>query len=185
MNRWSAGLLALLFNAGLYAEIQQVNPGLVKVEDADTLSVEVDGVPYRVQLPGVDTPESVQNPKLLRDVQRTGLDADTLLPMGRTADQWMREQLNSFKPYSLHFDPMQRDKYGRVPGDFFTADGRRLSTLIVEAGYGVPVGRLQPARQQELADARSRAQQERRGLWGSHAEAFAAWADVAVAAGRR
>jgi endonuclease YncB( thermonuclease family) len=185
MNRWTAGLLAVLFHAGLHAEIQQVTPGLVEVEDADTLSVEVAGVLYRVQLPDVDTPESVQNPKLLRDVERTGLDADVLLPLGRMADEWVRQQLKSFKPYSLHFDPTRRDKYGRVPGDLFAADGRRLSTLVVEAGYGVPVGRLQAARQQELFDASTGARQERRGLWGSHAEAFAAWADVAVAPGRR
>ena len=60
-----------------------------RVKDADTLRVEVDGESYRIQLPGIDAPESVPNPKLLRDVERTGRDAETLLAMGRRADQGM------------------------------------------------------------------------------------------------
>ena len=185
MNRWSAGLLGFVVIVAAQAQMQQLSPEFVEVQDTDTLAVKIEGVPYRIQLPAVDAPESVHNPKLLRDVQRTGLDAETLLPLGLAADQWLRDRLQDFKPFRLHADLSYRDKYGRVPGDLLAADGRRLSTLVVEEGYAIPVGDQQGQRQQELQDALARAQRERRGLWGSHPDAFAAWADAAVSAGRR
>ena len=175
MNRWSAGLLGFVVIVAAQAQMQQLSPEFVEVQDTDTLAVKIEGVPYRIQLPAVDA----------RDVQRTGLDAETLLPLGLAADQWLRDRLQDFKPFRLHADLSYRDKYGRVPGDLLAADGRRLSTLVVEEGYAIPVGDQQGQRQQELQDALARAQRERRGLWGSHPDAFAAWADAAVSAGRR
>ena len=59
----------------------------MQIEDADTLLVEVAGVSYRVQLPDIDAPENTANPKLQRDIERTGLDAEALLALGRQADE--------------------------------------------------------------------------------------------------
>ena len=182
MNGFAIGLAVALLCTGLHAEIQRVAPDIVGVEDADTLQVEVGGVSYRIQLPGVDAPESVPNPKLLRDVERTGMDADSLLALGRAADRGLHEQLTGFLPYSLRFDPEQHDKYGRVPGELHRADGQRLSVSLVEAGYAIPLPGLDPAQQAELVAAMAGARDERRGLWGSHPDAFAAWARPAAAA---
>lgn len=183
MNRFAVGLAVVLGSAGLNAEMQQLDPDLVEVEDADTLRVEVEGVSHRIQLPGVDAPESVPNPKLQRDIERTGLDAETLLALGRRADQGLRELLGGFLPYRLSFDPEKRDKYGRVPGELVNTAGQRLSVRLVEAGFAIPLRRgIDSAQEAELDVATARARAERRGLWGSHPGVFAVWAQPASVA---
>lgn len=148
----------------------------VQLEDADTLRVSTGGVAYRVQLPGVDAPEDRDNPKLQRDVQRTGLDAETLLDMGRSASAGVGGLLPDFAPYHLDFDPQSIDRYGRVPGDLLDGEGRRLSVRIVEEGYAIPVAAGSPGRSVALYEAAAGASAGRRGLWGSHESVFRAWA---------
>ena len=84
-HRWliacSLSVVSLVSVAGQ----QTIAPERVDVEDADTLLMQVAGASYRIQLPGIDAPESVMNPKLQRDIGRTGLSADTLLPLGQAA----------------------------------------------------------------------------------------------------
>lgn len=173
-------ILAVLSGA-LLAEPQTVEPQAVRIEDADTLAVELAGERLRVQLSDIDAPESTHNPKLLRDQERTGLSAETLLELGRAADAGIERLLGELAPYRLHFDPQARDRYGRVPGDLLDASGRALSTLLVEGGYAVPLQGQSTERRAELAAALARAREERRGLWGSHPEDFAAWAALADA----
>lgn len=176
MERFTILLILAVCSMAAAAELQQRVPTLLEVEDADTLRVEVDGTSYRIQLPGIDAPESVPNPKLLRDVERTGRDAEVLLALGRRADQGLRELLPDFQPHQLHFDPGVRDKYGRTPGDLRDSQGRWLSVKMVAAGYAIPRGKVDAGRQAELEQARALAQSEKRGLWGSATDDFAAWA---------
>ena len=55
----------------VHAATSSVAVDKVGIEDADTLLVDVAGTAYRIQLPDIDAPESVPNPKLQRDVERT------------------------------------------------------------------------------------------------------------------
>lgn len=178
MVRFSILLIAAACSMAALAQAQQREPTALEVEDADTLRVEVDGASYRIQLPGIDAPESVPNPKLLRDVERTGRDAEALLALGREADQALRDLLPGFAPYQLHFDPEVRDKYGRTPGDLRDSQGRWLSVSLVEGGHAIPRGKADVRRQILLEQARALAQSEGRGLWGSSADDFSAWAEV-------
>jgi len=178
MGRLVILLISALCGMAAAAELQQRVPTLLEVEDADTLRAEVDGTYYRIQLPDIDAPESVPNPKLLRDVERTGRDADVLLALGRSADQGLRELLPEFMPYQLHFDPVVRDKYGRTPGDLRDNQGRWLSVRMVEAGYAIPRGKTDAQRQAVLKKARTVAESEKRGLWGSSPDDFSTWASA-------
>jgi len=179
MKKATTGVLLLALAGTVWADPQQVAVETVQLEDADTLLIDVGGVTYRIQLPGVDAPENTMNPKLQRDIERTGLDAETLLGLGRAADEGLRGLLVEFTPYVLDFDPDRRDKYGRVPGDLLDAHGRRLSVRLVESGYAIPMPMTLSAQQVLPDPALAEAVGERRGLWGSHADAFAAWAQPA------
>ena len=99
-----------------------------------------------------------------------------MLELGHAADEGLRGLLSEFAPYVLDFDPGGRDRYGRVPGDLVDAEGRRLSVRLVERGYAIPMPTALPAQQVLLDPALAEAMGERRGLWGTRAEAFAAWA---------
>ncbi len=174
-------MLLLASLAGMVAAVPRlVEPTAVEIEDADTLLLEVDGMSYRIQLPDIDAPESSVNPKLQSDVKRTGLDAEVLLVLGRAADAGLQGLLNGSGPFTLSFDPDNRDRYGRVPGELLDRKDRALSLRLVEAGYAIPVGAAE-GRAAELASAKAAAQAGGHGLWGSHPEVFAAWARPAEA----
>lgn len=169
-------LSGLIFLTSSLATAQEtVLPSQVGIEDADTLLIEISNSSYRIQLPGIDTPESVMNPKLQRDIERTGLAAEVLLQLGKAADIHLIELLKDSPPYRLSFDPQKKDRYGRTPGDLINDKGETLSLRLVKEGYAIPVG---PAdkQKQELIEAARTAHQAGRGLWQTHPEVTKAWA---------
>lgn len=170
-------LLLMLGISGLsHADPQTLVPDELQLEDADTLLVLIGDIRYRVQLPAIDAPESVANPKLQRDRQRTGLSEAQLLQLGAGAEAGLQRLLQAFSPYRLQIDPGARDKYGRSPGDLLDAQGRRLSVRLVAEGYAVPLGRGKSTVPPALEQALQQAKQGRQGLWGSQPDVFAAWA---------
>jgi len=182
-RRWM--IAGLLFCAGqLPAEPVTVAAQEVTVEDADTLSVLIDGETVRLQLAGIDAPEDVQNPKLQRDLERTGMPADQLLALGVAASEGARSLLPQFAPFLVRYDPEARDRYGRVPGDLIDREGRRFSLRLVEEGLARPLPVDGGAEAADFAAAAAAARAAGRGLWGSHPEAFAAWAGVGVRPGQ-
>lgn len=171
-----------LMVCGLYAALgmpawaqQSIAPEALNIEDGDTLHVQVSGVSYRIQLPDIDAPENVVNPKLQRDIDRTGLSADELLPLGEGAAGGLRQLLPMFQPYRLVFDPAVRDRYGRTPGDLVDGHGVALSLRLVEAGWALP-SRPADGREQVLQAAAAAAREAGRGLWGQYPDRAKAWA---------
>ena len=169
--------LMLVLSASAAAELLPIELQHLQIEDADTLQVEIDGSPQRIQLMGVDAPEAVMNPKLQRDIARTGLTQDQLLPLGHAANEGLSRLLKEFAPYRLKADLGVKDKYGRVPGDLHGAAGQHLSIRLVEQGYALPLPVLQGERAKLLEAAAELARSERRGLWASHSDTFSAWAN--------
>jgi micrococcal nuclease len=157
------------------AEQRSVPADRVTIEDGDTLLVQVAGVDYRIQLPDIDAPENVMNPKLQRDVARTGMVAEKLLPLGERAADGVRDLLPSFRPYRLVFDPAVKDKYGRTPGDLLDGQGVSLSLRLVEVGYAVP-SRPDKGREATLKAAADTARAGDEGLWGWRPDLMQAWA---------
>ena len=179
-KRYMRALVACLvmgMSAVATADLLSVEPQHVRIEDADTLLIEIDGVQQRIQLTGIDAPEVVMNPKLQRDIGRTGLVATDLLPLGQAANEGLSRLLTEFVPYRLKSDLTVKDKYGRVPGDLLGAAGQSLSTRLVEEGYALPLPNVQGERAASLKAAAEAARNERRGLWASHLDAFSAWAE--------
>ncbi|MCB1792221.1 MAG: thermonuclease family protein [Gammaproteobacteria bacterium] len=160
----------------VHAATSSVAVDKVGIEDADTLLVDVAGTAYRIQLPDIDAPESVPNPKLQRDVERTGLSTEALTALGRAADAAVEAMLSAGSGHRLQFDPQVRDKYGRTPGDLLLSDGSRLSMQLVEQGYAIPLPVADASRRDALDAAMHAARAAGRGLWGADSANFNAWA---------
>ncbi len=172
----SVAFLSLSVTAAL-AEIRSVAPEQLTFEDADTLVVASAAEPLRVQLSDIDAPESADNPKLQRDLVRTGLSATQLIDLGKAADAGLERILGEFKPYQIQVFVDKRDKYGRYPGDLVRPDGVTLSHRLVEEGFAVALPKVDESRRTLLQDAERRARQARAGLWGSHPATFAHWVE--------
>ena len=169
-------LLLLLPCSLLFAAETQVE--LVEVEDGDTLVVDLAGKKERIQLLGVDAPEDRQNPKLKHDMQRTGLDAGQLLPAGRAATQYLKSLAHPGDTLVLSGKLRQRDRYGRISTQVFSATGMSLNQAMVAAGHARPLrsGAIPKALKQALEEAYVTAKSTRQGSWKSYPDVFGTWA---------
>ncbi len=145
--------------------------GTIQVEDGDTVRIQLEGQETRVQLAGIDAPEDTDNPKLQKDLGRTGLESERLLALGRAATRYleMLTQLND--PHALHYEPGNRDRYGRLTGELYNRFGESMSDYMVAAGFAVASANAPDRLHGLQLDAR----RENRGLWQKDREAMALW----------
>lgn len=165
----------LLFTTTAWSDSPATYP-LVAVEDGDTITIRVGQAVKRLQLSGIDAPEDVQNPKLSKDLERTGLPADTLLKLGRAASDHLKSLVVPNDPVSITGDLSASDRYGRIPVEAYV-DGRSLNAAMVADGYAVILGQgpVATTERRQLQALQQDAREQRRGLWGEQREAALSW----------
>ncbi len=153
---------------------------LQQVEDGDTLVLQIEGKPVRLQLQGIDAPEDVENPKLKRDQQRTGLPQRELLQLGSEATRHLRGLAHPGDRIRVEGDLQRKDKYGRIPVIAYASSGRSLNEAMVEDGYAIPLGRypLDKAFKARINQLAEFARTGSYGLWGSAPRVMAAWSGI-------
>ncbi|RLJ18028.1 hypothetical protein DJ031_12015 [bacterium endosymbiont of Escarpia laminata] len=150
---------------------------LQKVEDGDTLVVEFAGGAERIQLAGIDAPEDTPNPKLQRDVQRTGLSEDVLLSIGDVSTSHLKSLVSPGQQVLLSGNLNRRDKYGRISLVVMDDQGNSLNEKMVADGYAVVLNRypLDSIFRDQLKQRESEAIKQKRGLWGEYRETTMRW----------
>ena len=138
----------------------------IDVEDGDTLVIEFHGKNERLQLANIDAPEDVDNPKLQRDIQRTGLSGEKLLELGRRATNAMHSIVEAGGPYIVTFDQDARDRYGRLVGEVSSSKHTVFSAEMVNRGYAMVVKPKNGMDSEQLQAIESEAVDKHRGLWG-------------------
>lgn len=171
-------VLLLLFSGLSCATETQVE--LVKVEDGDTLVVNLAGSQERIQLLGMDAPEDTRNPKLKVDMARSAQSADALLSLGREATAYLQALVKPGDSLLLSGDLKQRDRYGRITAEVTMGNGLSINITMVAAGYARP---LQPetlpkALRGRLEQAWMQASEQQRGLMASQPAVFRSWENV-------
>jgi Micrococcal nuclease (thermonuclease) homologs len=91
-------LILFIVSCGKSAPISAEKKGtpckVVRVIDGDTFTCTLkNGEEIKVRLIGVDTPESRVNPKLEKDVQKSGLQREEILHMGKIAAESTKQLL--------------------------------------------------------------------------------------------
>ncbi len=171
-------LIALLIFSSTHL-IADSHYSLIAVEDGDTLLVLINGEQTRIQLIGIDAPEQVPNPKFFKDIERTQLEANRLLALGKAASQHLVTLLGNNGQVRLQGELDQKDKYGRTPALAFTQNGQLINSLMVSAGYAVTT-KYTPAAadlKNQLTELQARAMEQKKGLWNSDAQAMQQWSD--------
>ena len=140
------------------------------IEDGDTLLVAVEGENLRIQLLGIDAPEDTPNPKLERDEQRTGVDTESLLGLGRQATNHLRTLVGGGE-VRMQGNLQARDRYGRVPMVVFNREGRSLNEAMLEDGYAIVAGRTSASAEdvQRWRQMEQSAVSAKLGFWGEDA----------------
>ncbi len=161
-----AGLLATREPALAPKEEVPIRTGeyhrVVYANDGDTMKLD-NG--QRVRLIGIDTPESHENPKLEKDVKRTGKDKETLLAMGRRAASFTKKLLTD-QQVRLEFDVEPHDRYGRLLAYVYLKDGTFVNEKIIREGYAYPLT-IPPnvKHAHEFKQWFDEARENKRGLW--------------------
>ncbi|MFH0754320.1 MAG: thermonuclease family protein [Candidatus Omnitrophota bacterium] len=139
------------------------NIAVVYVYDGDTVKL-ANG--EKVRLLGIDTPESSENKKLIRDVQRSGKSVQEILQMGHLSAGYTRSFLAG-RRVRLEFDIERRDKYGRLLAYVYrVSDGLFINAEIIKNGFAYPMTIPPNVRYADIFKKLFRqAREGRRGLW--------------------
>ncbi|MCB1851388.1 MAG: thermonuclease family protein [Gammaproteobacteria bacterium] len=171
-------LASLLFFYATTLSADTESYSLLQVEDGDTLVIDMQGNPTRIQLLGIDAPEDSANPKLIRDIQRTGQSSELLLELGMQASQHLQQLAAPGMTVIIAGELQHRDKYGRIPA-VVTLPGAQLSlnAAMVQQGYAITLDSHSTGNSDQpiLAELERQARENNRGLWQSHPELMRAW----------
>lgn len=167
-SRFLLGLLAfLLLSAGGLSQreagrivnyLQTSQPGLytvLKVDDGDTITIDMGGQPERVRLIGVDTPELHHPEKPIQCYAKEAREFTT----GFIGKQQVR----------LQADPLDdnRDLYGRLLRYVYTPDDELLNTTLIKEGYGFAYTHFPFTKKLEAIQLEATSKKERKGLWSA------------------
>lgn len=136
----------------------KVTPGyyrVLRVEDGDTITVDMDGNDERIRMIGVDTPET-QDPR--KPVQC----------YGRAATNFTKELINN-QNVRLESDSQSdnRDRYDRLLRYVYLPDGRLVQAEIIKQGYGFAYTSFPFTKSDEFRTHQQQAREQDKGLWGS------------------
>lgn len=134
-------------------ELQPGQYQVVRFEDGDTITVDMNGTHERVRFIGVDTPET-QDPRY------------PVQCFGRAASTFTKNFIGA-SPVRLEADPLNtnRDRYNRLLRYVYTADGRLVNAEIIKQGYGFAYLSFPFTKSDEFASYQAAARAENRGLW--------------------
>jgi len=160
-------LFVLLPSPQSQIEASQERDIVLRVVDGDTLTVEHKGQKENLRLIGIDTPESQINKKARKDAVRSKKDIETITSLGREATRFVKTLIRPGDQITIEFDQQRRDKYGRLLGYVYLANGQMLNEEIIKAGYASLMTFPPNVKYQErLARAYREARANNRGLWG-------------------
>lgn len=113
-------------------------------EVTDTVRYVVDGdtVKFKTmncRFANVDTPESGNNAKARKDIQRFNLSPETVYSAGRIAKNYTKSHIRKGESYRI--DVKKQDRYGRNVCEIFLPNGESFNQKIVQDGFAVPFWR--------------------------------------------
>lgn len=171
--------ILLIILSGVFAQTCYALPthGIIQqVVDGDTFRAFIDGKTFAVRLLCIDTPEKIENPKLIKDAQRSGSSRASLMEAGKQSTTFLRSILKQGDSVNFEYGPEQYDHYGRVLAYVYLKDGTFLNRLIVSKGYaGIMCFHPNDSHAQGLLDEALKAKKQGIGLWGKAIELPLYW----------
>ncbi len=171
------GLLPLV----LWAETRWLDPADVRIDDGDTLEVRSAGNWQKIQLQGIDAPEDRVNPKFKVDLERTGLQEETLRSLGVMAGNHLRDLVRRSGGIELHYEAGDIDRYGRQLAMVLDATGASINRAMVADGFAIVTLVKEDAVTAQWRSEQDAAWKGKRGLWGLLREPAMRWANLPAA----
>jgi micrococcal nuclease len=142
---------------------------LVRVVDGDTIKVMSEGKQESVRFLGIDTTESRENARMIKQCKAEGVDKELILKQGEIASEFVQNALRGNEYVWLEFDRGKRDKYKRLLAYVYVEDNcdkeYMLNYILLKVGYAKTLfyGRLK--HQVLFIEAQRYAKSLRLGFW--------------------
>lgn len=129
------GLFLLASGACLAAvSIGREPARVIRVISADTLTILYHGKWEEIKLIGPDAPETVLNDKAYEEALRNSLTPDEVLSRGLKATEFVKQYLQYGSQVWVEFDVQKRDRFSRLQGYVYLANGRMLNEILLRRG---------------------------------------------------
>lgn len=146
-------LLGLLNKVPAKEVLQVGTYKVVRVEDGDTITIDMNGREEKVRFIGVDTPETHDPRK-------------TVQCFGKTATNYTKQVIGD-QPVRLESDILStnRDRYNRLLRYVYLPDGTLLNAKLISEGYGFAYISFPFEKALDFKNLEKEARQHNRGLW--------------------
>ena len=136
MKTMAMGLLTmLLIAAGLPAvSISREPARVIRVISADTLTILYRGKWEEIKLIGPDAPETTLNDKAYKEALRNSSTPAEIISRGLKATEFVQCYIQYGSQIWIEFDVQKRDRFSRLLGYVYLADGRMLNEIILRHG---------------------------------------------------
>jgi micrococcal nuclease len=128
---------------------------VIRVISADTLTILYRGNWEEIKLIGPEAPQTALNDKAYEEALRDSATPEEILQRGLKATEFVKGLLRYGSQVWIEFDALKRDRYSRLLGYVYLADGRMLNEVILRQGLArlflVPPNLRYSQRFQELA----------------------------------
>jgi micrococcal nuclease len=150
-----AGLTLLLLGPACLAAIQREPARVVRVISADTLTILYRGKWEEIKLIGPEAPQTALNDRAYVEALRSATTPEEIIRRGLKASEFVNNFLRYGSQVWIEFDVQKRDRYSRLLGYVYLADGRMLNEILLRQGLAdlflVPPNLRYSRRFQEIA----------------------------------
>ena len=120
----------------------------------------------KIRLIGVDAPESRMNRKTQSDIEKSGMDYETIKALGRQSTEFVKTHIKPADVVKLEMDIQPRDNNGRILAYVYLQDGTMLNQLLVEEGFAQVATYPPNVKYKDLfLEAQREARENKKGLW--------------------
>lgn len=139
MKRYLIFVLIFAIICPSAVQARRATAKVLYVIDGDTLKIIYDGKKQSIRLIGIDTPESKKNKKAFKDSARSSRDINAIVSQGKLAKKYVKGLVKKGDRVRIEFDIEKKDRYRRLLGYVYLADGRMLNDIIIRNGYASPL----------------------------------------------
>lgn len=150
-----AGMTLLLLGSACPASVPREPARVVRVISADTLTILYRGKWEEIKLIGPEAPQTALNDRAYVEALRNATTPEEIVRRGLQASEFVNRFLRYGSQVWIEFDVKKRDRYARLLGYVYLADGRMLNEILLRQGLAelflVPPNLRYSRRFQEIA----------------------------------
>jgi micrococcal nuclease len=160
-------MIATLFFAPVFATTPLLKEParVMRVINGDTLTILYQGKWEEIKLLGLDMPETTLNDRVYEKALKNSTTPAEIINRGLTGREFVKKYIQYGSQVWIEFDAQKRDRFSRLLGYVYLADGRMLNEIILRAGLSeallIPPNLKYQQRFQEIA---SQAQKQKKDL---------------------